>query len=340
MRTALPTVCVPDPRRARASSRFTTRTICNGGGPHGAARTRSPTSTAARWTASSRRRRQRGARDAQTIPNDPICSQRCDEARRDGLPRRRATSRTTGRTRASFVLQDHMFEPNASWSLPAHLFMVSEWSAHARTPTIRRAASNALQSPGAPPDSRKQSRPTPPIYAWTDLTYLLHKHRVSWRYYVFSGTEPDCEDDAMICDAGQAEARRRRASGTRCPYFDTVHSRRPDSATSQSCPNFFKAAKDGHAARGVVDRARPARSASIRPALVSAGQAYVTSLVNAVDARPRLEVDRDLPRLGRLGRLLRPRRAADGRRERLRPARPGTRHQPLRAGRATSTTRP
>src|SRR5919202_5490398 len=29
----------------------------------------------------------------------------------------------------NFVLQDHMFEPNASQSLPAHLFMVSAWSA-------------------------------------------------------------------------------------------------------------------------------------------------------------------------------------------------------------------
>src|SRR5207237_6563699 len=28
----------------------------------------------------------------------------------------------------NFVLQDHMFEPNSSWSLPQHLFMVSEWS--------------------------------------------------------------------------------------------------------------------------------------------------------------------------------------------------------------------
>src|SRR5947207_6049811 len=28
-----------------------------------------------------------------------------------------------------FVLQDHMFEPNASWSLPEHLFQLSEWSA-------------------------------------------------------------------------------------------------------------------------------------------------------------------------------------------------------------------
>jgi phospholipase C len=30
----------------------------------------------------------------------------------------------------NFVLQDHMFEPTASWSLPAHLFMVSGWSAN------------------------------------------------------------------------------------------------------------------------------------------------------------------------------------------------------------------
>ena len=29
-----------------------------------------------------------------------------------------------------FTLQDHMFEPAASWSLPQHLYMVSGWSAH------------------------------------------------------------------------------------------------------------------------------------------------------------------------------------------------------------------
>ena len=28
-----------------------------------------------------------------------------------------------------FVLQDHMFESVASWSLPAHLYLVSAWSA-------------------------------------------------------------------------------------------------------------------------------------------------------------------------------------------------------------------
>jgi hypothetical protein len=35
---------------------------------------------------------------------------------------------------------------------------------------------NALQNPASPRD------PGAPDYAWTDLTYLLHKHHVSWRY--------------------------------------------------------------------------------------------------------------------------------------------------------------
>ena len=36
-------------------------------------------------------------------------------------------------------------------------------------------------------------------YGWTDLTYLLHRHHVSWRYYLTQGTEPDCADGAMTC---------------------------------------------------------------------------------------------------------------------------------------------
>ena len=35
---------------------------------------------------------------------------------------------------------------------------------------------------------------------WTDITYLLAKAGVSWRYYVYEGTEPDCEsDEAVTC---------------------------------------------------------------------------------------------------------------------------------------------
>ena len=107
-----------------------------------------------------------------------------------------------------YVLQDHMFEPNASWSLPAHLFQVSEWSADctqhdnpsSRAGTTTSSSKHEVRPRPAVPARRRLKRPAgspgTPIYAWTDLTYLLHKQHVSWGYYVVSGTEPDCEDDA------------------------------------------------------------------------------------------------------------------------------------------------
>ena len=49
--------------------------------------------------------------------------------------------------------------------------------------------------------SNQQPNPVTPIYAWTDLTYLLHRAGVSWRYYVVSGTEPDCRNPAEIACA-------------------------------------------------------------------------------------------------------------------------------------------
>ncbi len=66
----------------------------------------------------------------------------------------------------NFVLQDHMFQPDLSWSLPSHLYMVSLWSAKCknRNPMSCR---NALDHPANPPDFgrgryRSGSRPTTP----------------------------------------------------------------------------------------------------------------------------------------------------------------------------------
>ncbi len=47
----------------------------------------------------------------------------------------------------NFVLQDHLFEPNASWSLPAHLFMVSEWSARCSKAGDPMSCINELDTP-------------------------------------------------------------------------------------------------------------------------------------------------------------------------------------------------
>src|SRR5581483_8714067 len=86
-----------------------------------------------------------------------------------------------------FVLADHMFESVSSWSLPSHLYLLSGWSASC-TDSKPQSCSNAPEGPG-------DHSP----YAWTDITYLLHKYRVSWRYYVMAGKEPDCPNGANIC---------------------------------------------------------------------------------------------------------------------------------------------
>ena len=69
------------------------------------------------------------------------------------------------------------------------------------------------------------------------------------------------------------------------------------------------------------------------------GMAYVTRLVNAAMQGPGLGLHRDLPDVGRLGRVLRPRRPAAGRRQRVRAARARPRDQPVGASRRRSTTR-
>ncbi len=47
-----------------------------------------------------------------------------------------------------FVLQDHMFEPVASWSLPAHLYLVSGWSAHCTSTNPKSCVNDIAQASG------------------------------------------------------------------------------------------------------------------------------------------------------------------------------------------------
>ncbi|HEV7129908.1 MAG TPA: alkaline phosphatase family protein [Ktedonobacterales bacterium] len=178
-----------------------------------------------------------------------------------------------------FVLQDHMFEPNASWSLPEHLFMVSEWSAHCTQQGNPSSCVNALQSPGTPVNGALKQ----PDYAWTDLTYLMYKNHVSWGYYLDQGFQPDCADDQMAC---QAAPQKVSVPGiwNPLPNFDTV---KQDNqlANIQDVSNFYTAAKNGTlpAVSWVVPNGKDSEHP---PALVSTGQAYVTGLINAAMRGP------------------------------------------------------
>jgi len=185
-----------------------------------------------------------------------------------------------------FVLQDHMFEPNASWSLPAHLFMLSEWSANCTHQGDPMSCVNALQSPGNPPDfgPPRLVRTPPPDYAWTDLTYLLHKDRVSWGYYVFNGSEPDCNDNAAMSCAPVAQRPKTPGIWNPLPYFDTV-SQDNQLGNIQTLGNFFSAAKTGTlpSVSWVVPNGKVSEHP---PGLVSAGQSYVTGVINAIMKSP------------------------------------------------------
>jgi phospholipase C len=179
-----------------------------------------------------------------------------------------------------YVLQDHMFEPNASWSLPEHLYQVSEWSAYCTSPTQPFSCKNALQNPNSPGAALS----TTPLYAWTDITYLLHQYGIPWAYYVFKGTEPDCENDSAMTCAPVSQGPTTPGIWNPLPHFTDVQ-QDGQLGNIQSLSNFFTAAKAG--TLPAVSWIDPNGTVSEHPtALVSAGQTYVTGLINAIMQSP------------------------------------------------------
>jgi phospholipase C len=277
--------CVPDPVNGGCDKPFHDPFDKNYGGPHGAANATADMDCADPATRAGCQmdgfvgQAEKGQNCTGTDPN---CSQ-CPDASKpqagcidvmgyhDGgeLPNYWAYAR-------NYVLQDHMYEPNASWSLPEHLFQVSEWSAFCTDPLNPSSCTNALQNPNAS-DGLDH-------YAWTDLTYLLHQQNVSWGYYVFQGTEPDCEDDAAMTCAPVQQGPKTPGIWNPLPSFTDV-AQDGQLSNIQTLSNFFAAAAAGTLPS--VSWIDPNGKVSEHPtALVSAGQTYVTGLVNAIMQSP------------------------------------------------------
>jgi len=294
MKDASPTVCVDDPATGACVAPFVDHADVNGGGPHSA-----PNATADIdggkmdgfiGQAESGRK---GCLD----PTDPACT---NSATPDVMGYHTESDIPNYWTYArDFVLQDHMFEPNASWSLPAHLFLVSEWSAYCTEQDNPSSCVNALQTRPAerpqntppvyggqsgPKHAKKTARAGQPIYAWTDLTYLLHKSHVSWGYYVVSGTEPDCENPAAETCAPVEQNSSTPGIWNPLPWFDTVQAD-DQLGNIQDVDKFYAAARNG--SLPTVSWVVPSGAVSEHPpAPVSYGQSYVTSLINAVMRSP------------------------------------------------------
>jgi len=293
MQNGQPTVCVNDPTTGSCVAPYADHSDVNGGGPHSA-----PNATAdinggkMDGFIGQSESGKRGCAD----PTNPACSTgTADDVMgyhtQSDIPNYWAYAK-------DFVLQDHMFEPNASWSLPAHLFLVSEWSAFCTQKDNPSSCVNSLQTrpsehpSNAPAVYGGEAGPLTggkknggqAIYAWTDLTYLMYKSHVSWGYYVVSGSEPDCENPAAMSCAPVRQNANTPGIWNPLPWFDTVQADH-QLGNIQDVSKFYDAAKSGNLP--AVSWVVPSNAVSEHPpSPVSFGQSYVTSLINAVMKSP------------------------------------------------------
>jgi phospholipase C len=205
-----------------------------------------------------------------------------------------------------FVLQDHMFEPAKAWSQVSHLYMVSGWAARCKDANqpFTCVADNHFPEDDAVFDalpSSLQSAPVedlvggvsglalpatdqqPAIYGWTDITYLLHRHHVSWRYYIQQGTEPDCDSGGMSCKP-IAQAVTTPSIWNPLPLFSDV---RQDHQTGNivASTQLFTDAKQGKLPS--VSWVVPSGDDSEHPpSNIDAGQSHVTNVINAIMRSP------------------------------------------------------
>jgi phospholipase C len=276
-----PGVCVPDPRKGGCVAPFHNPNDQNLGGPH----------TVKNAVADIDGGRMDGfigqAEFGQRCAsNEPTCSA-CNETAVSG-----ACVDTVGYHDAreipnywtyanDFVLQDDIFASSLSWSLPEHLFQVSGWSAFCANGDTNPLECFSTLSPSSPEHNPNAT------YAWTDITYLLHKAGVSWAYYVFKGAEPDCESDGSLVCKPVTQGPTTAGIWNPLPRFTDV-AEDGQLGDIRSLNNFYTAVHNTKTC-GLpnVSWIDPNGTVSEHPtALVSAGQTYVTTLIDAVMRSP------------------------------------------------------
>jgi len=278
MKNGVPTVCAPNPRNHTCDKPYHDTGFVDGGGPHHAI--------------DAKRAIDGGKMDgfikAANRSNSHFCPLQGDPLCAPGKRVLDVMGYKTAREipnywayAKQFVLQDHMFEPVASWSLPSHLYMVSAWSARCSDSNDPMSCRSELEEPIYVAHNTK----APPPYAWTDITYLLHKAGVSWRYYVSEGSQPDCPNEANTCTTLLPQTAATHEYWNPLPWFTDVRQNK-QVRNVQGADKFFTAAAKGKLP--AVSWIVPDGSHSEHPpqGTIDQGQAYVTSLVNAVMRSP------------------------------------------------------
>jgi phospholipase C len=272
-------VCVHDPLNGGCVKPFHDPADRNFGGPHGPENSTNDIEHEG-WIAGA----EKGSKCSSTKPRCSPCKEndtggKCDDVMGYHDAREISNYWTYAR---DFVLQDAMFAPERSWSLPAHLFEVSGWSARCED-SDPFSCTSSLE----PCCLKLKKHTKKAIYAWTDITYLLASAGVSWRYYVDEGGEPDCEfDEAVTCNFVRQKA---TTPGIWNPLPLFVDVREDGQGGNiQSLEGFYEGVhQTGSCGLPSVSWIVPNGEVSEHPTSpVSTGQAYVTTLVNSIGRSP------------------------------------------------------
>jgi phospholipase C len=180
----------------------------------------------------------------------------------------------------SFVLQDGMFAPTDGWTLPAHLFLVSGWSADCEDVSD---PMSCISNVDLKEDSQRWEYGEDPVYAWTDITWLLDRHDVSWAYYVAPGTcsFPPCEGGPEEGPEGTTPSAKNPLPG----FTDLYETKQQDRILDYT--DFERSIERGTLpsvswlvpGNGVSEHPQSSRG-------VAAGMAHVTRMVNLVMRSP------------------------------------------------------
>jgi phospholipase C len=342
--------CIPDPMRGACDKPFHDALLVNGGGSHGQGPAAADIDNGLMdgFVRESELRRGRGCAGfvsvcLATSPSDVMGYHDARE-----IPNYWTYAH-------DFTLNDHMFESNASWSLPSHLYLVSEWSARCAVqgdpqscvnddelggfqtrqiggaaslqhlyrsclrstaalrvaplvPHVRRArrragrgllpreilraarrlALRAAATPCLNEVARQQAlsyKETVGLgnYAWTDITYLLHQHGISWGFYVTPGGQPDCDGGNANCASAPISAGTPNIWNPLPSFTDVQQDNQVGNV--QSTANFIAAAHNGTLPQ--VSWVTPDQAHSDHPpANIHSGQAYVTNLINTIMQGP------------------------------------------------------
>ena len=205
----------------------------------------------------------------------------CEEAAQDATGRPDVMGFHTARElpnywawASRYVLHDRMFAATDSYTMPAHLYLVSGWSARCDDLTDVTSCVTDLQGP----DQRWEPADGGRVpYLWADITWLLYQHDVTWAYYVGPNTcvRPPCPSD----ETGATSFNKNPLAG-----FKTV-ARTGQLGRIRPYADYFDRVGTGRLP--AVSWVVPTKTISEHPPQgVDDGQAFVTRLVNAAMRGP------------------------------------------------------